>query len=149
MKQAVTIFFFLLFAPGCAETVTPVSRPPQADYSIDQEVDCFCAFGGKQVRLFIVSDSIAEAYWIATGVRLTAVERAPYRTIHQLNAQIRAWDTSSTFTLTVAYDSTYGYPSLVSLEPNPAMQIADVGVAYRTWNYVCLDRWDVFTGGIR
>ncbi len=115
----------------------------QCDYSIEQTRDCFCPQGGQPVKLFVASDTIAEAVWISDNTRLSWIEWQRFRTISGLFNEIDRWDTSSSFSVHAEYDTKHNFPSYISITPKPNIVndtissiIKDAGVSYRTWNFV-------------
>jgi hypothetical protein len=141
MKSFNLVLFAIVLFSGCAKNDNSVNNLP-FDYSIEQTRDCFCPQGGQPVRLFIVSDTIADAVWIATNEHLTPVEWQRFRSIKGLYNEIAYWDSSSVFQVSASYDSVYHYPTLVSITSKPIVVndtlvsiIEDANVSYKTWNY--------------
>ena len=128
----------ILLVSGCD---TAVNESDSYDYSVEQQMGCFCPQGGQWVRLFVRADTIARAISISTGSNLTYEEWRPYRTIRGLFHEISLRDTS-VYEVRVEIDSTYNYPSLVYFNPKPivhgdtVLTVMDAQLSYSTRNYV-------------
>ena len=115
------------------------------DYSIEQQMGCFCPQGGQWVRLLVRADTIANAINISTGSNLTYEQWRPYRTISGLFDEISLRDTS-VYEVRVEIDSTYNYPSFVYFNPKPivhgdtVLTVMDAQLSYSTRNYVRFSR---------
>ena len=103
------------------------------DYTIEQQMVCFCAQQGRWARLFVRSDTIAAATDVSNGSRLTPQEWNQYKSIKELFDAIAMIDTSLT-TLVVELDPGGKYPSFLSLESKPI--IIDSTIIFETDGYV-------------
>ncbi len=118
-----------------------VNQNDSYDYSIEQQMGCFCPQGGQWVRLFVRADTIAHAIYLSTGLTLSYEEWRPYRTITGLFHEISLHDTSG-YNVRVEFDSTHAYPTFVYFNPKPVVHgdtistIMDAQVSYTTRNYV-------------
>ena len=105
------------------------------DYSVDQQMGCFCPQAGVWVRLFVRADTIAHATNISTGSHLANQQLSPYRTVKGLFDEIAMID-KSMFDVVVVMDSTYNYPSYVHCSPKPIVHgDTVVVVAVAQWSY--------------
>ncbi len=132
----------IIFLSGCDRFMTDADT---YDYSIEQQMNCFCSQGGQWVRLHVKADTIADATNISNGNHLTSEQWQPYRTIHGLFDEITKWDTSM-YHVDVTIDSTFGYPSFLSIYQRTVVHgdtipfATDGGFNYTTRNYVTFNR---------
>jgi hypothetical protein len=144
-KNIKTLFCIVLYSvliSGCTKNDSSVSPGKPFDYSIEQSISCFCPQSGESVRLFVIADTIADAVWLSNNTHISYAERQRFRTIKGLFEEIERWDSSSTFQVTIAYDSVNHFPSRVSIYSKPIIVndsiigiIYDANISYRTWNY--------------
>jgi hypothetical protein len=96
------------------------------DYSIDQVRSCFCVNSGIPMRITVRSDTIARIVRLSDSSIVTD----PYfLTIDSLFALIRK---STNDSLVVRYNSQYGYPEYLDIDPQS--HPVDGGVLYETSN---------------
>ncbi|MDP3148209.1 MAG: DUF6174 domain-containing protein [Ignavibacteria bacterium] len=96
------------------------------DYSIDQVRTCYCPDGGVVVRVTVRSDTIFSLTKVADGSLVTSPY---YFTVDSLFGMIEYGNFDS---LVVRYNSIYGYPEFLDL--NPQWHPVDGGVLYETTN---------------
>ena len=122
---------------------TPFVENDMYDYSVDQQMGCFCPQAEVWVRLFVRADTIALATNISTGSHLAYQQWSLYRTVKGLFDEIAMIDTSM-FDVVVVMDSTYNYPSYAHFAPKPivhgdtALVVDDAQWSYSTRNFVRL-----------
>jgi len=132
---AITIVLVFCDAPGNAKD--------QYDYSIEQELGCFCPQGGKWVKLFVAADTIAAAQDLASGSQLSNLEWMPYKTVKGLFEEISNHDTSI-FEIRITMDTIFNYPSYLYFNPktivhgDTAISMEDAQLAYTTRNFIYL-----------
>jgi hypothetical protein len=95
-------------------------------YTIDQRRICFCPYGGETVRITVRSDTIAQVTRISDT---SAVQYQVYISIDSLFGIIR---NSKTDSLVVRYNSEYGYPEYLDI--NPQQHPYDGGELFETSN---------------
>ncbi len=132
------IFFFIaLILYGCN---TLVNESSSYDYSIEQNVGCFCPRGGEWVKLFVKSDSITKAIKLSDNSRLSYDQRRLYRTIKDLYNEISNIDTSI-YDVIITIDPLHNYPSFFYFNPKPIVHgdtisiVMDAQMSYTTKNY--------------
>jgi hypothetical protein len=142
MKSKNIVLLPLLVFFGCSKNDNSTNANQSFDYSIEQSRSCFCPDAGKEIKLFVAGDTIADAIWLSSNTHATYNEWQRYRTIKGLYNEIERWDSSSTFQLSVTYDAVYHYPSHVSFTAKPQIVndtltviIKDANISYTTWNY--------------
>ena len=138
MKYIFVCLFFAVMVSGCSEqTNEPVSTLPYElwksknihNYTIEQTRSCFCVDGGATVRITVLSDTIAGVIQISDSSKVTAPRINYYFTVDSLFGIIRSNKTDS---LVVAYDTDYGFPKFLDI--NPQQHPVDGGVLYETSN---------------
>jgi hypothetical protein len=142
MKILIVLSFVLYTFYGCSKNGASVYDATHYDYSIEQSISCFCPQSGEKVKIYVVSDTIADVIKLSDNSHLSQDSWGRYRTINGLFAEITRWDTSS-FSVAVVKDSKYHYPSVVSVQPKPLKIndtmmsiITDVGILYSTSSYI-------------
>ena len=134
------MFYCLAATIVCCGCDTPVSEKGSYDYSIEQELDCFCPRGGVWVKLYVKADTIADAVRIADNNHLSYEEWRGYKTIKELFLIASRIDTS-VFEMKMRIDSIDHYPSYLYFNPKPIIHgdtvqiITDVQMSYITNNY--------------
>ena len=91
---------------GCDDVVNKNTRP---DYSVEQELGCFCPRGGVRERVFVKADTVTEAYAVSNYSRLRYAELQGYKSIKGLFEVIAGIDTS-VYALRVEMDSSQNFP---------------------------------------
>ena len=114
------------------------------DYSIEQQMGCYCPQGGIWVKLYISSDTVSSALRISDKQELPHNEFSYYKPIKGLFDIISETDTSE-YDLIVEFDSLKNYPSFVYINPKPIIVndstiviIEDAQIVYTTRNYIKL-----------
>jgi hypothetical protein len=90
---------------------------------------CFCPDGGETMRITVRSDTIALVTRLSNNTVLSSPSSGYYCTIDSLFGIIRY---SKNDSLVITYDSLYGYPG--KLDINPQLHPIDGGVLYITAN---------------
>ena len=137
MKNLITIFFlFIIF--GCEELTNTTDFPTQYmqwrsynihNYTIEQARYCFCPDGGQKVQITVRADSVFSVMRLSDLMIIPYTNSARYLTIDSLFTIIENNETDS---LVVEYDSIYGYPT--KLDINPQLHPIDGGILYETSN---------------
>jgi len=99
------------------------------DYTIDQVRICYCINGGQSMRITVRADTIARVVRVSDSTQLSASASKMYLTVDSLFGVIRHSHGDS---LVVAYNSDFGYPE--RLDVNPQLHPVDGGVLYETSN---------------
>ena len=122
-------------------TVDIVDEGHLYDYSIEQQMGCYCSQGGVWVKLYISDDTVSNAIRTSDIFKLTYDEFKDYKSIKGLFNKISETDTS-TLDLIVTYDSINNYPSFIDINPKPivvddstVVTIEDAQLSYTTKNY--------------
>jgi hypothetical protein len=136
-----TIFYLItvtLFLWGCESLIF---EDRSYDYSIEQQMGCYCPQGGVWVKLFVTSDTVSKAIRISDEHQLTYNEFRDYKSIKSLFDEILNTDTTLT-NMTIIMDSLNYYPSILSFSPKPIIiggdtvaTIEDAWSYYNTKNY--------------
>jgi hypothetical protein len=135
--QKISLFFFiLLFFASCTneQVSDPNTKTPYElwrsknlhNYSIDQTRSCFCPDAGELVRITVRSDTIFSVVKISDN---SIISSPIYFTVDSLFGII---DNSDNDSLVVRYNSNYGYPEFLDI--NPQWHPVDGGVLYETSN---------------
>lgn len=141
MKKLFCCIAILFLANGCD---SPVNQNNSNDYSIEQQLGCYCPFGGVWVKLYVKADTIVQAIAIADNCRLSYEEQRGYKTIKELFNVMAKLDTSI-YDVNIKMDSVNNFPSLISFNPKPEVHgdtvliITDAQMAYTTKNYIKLN----------
>ena len=115
---------------SAAESRWRTNVPSNRSYTMQQRVACFCPAGGDYFTVVIVGGVIASATNSATGTDAPTWLVARFKTVPQLFEEIRKASATRGTLVAVAYDSTLGYPTTVSLDP--IREAIDDEVAYET-----------------
>jgi hypothetical protein len=99
------------------------------DYTIDQIRSCYCLNGGQAMRITVRSNTIALVTRLSDVSPVPITQWTWYLTVDSLFGIIRA---SKGDSLVVSYNSQYGYPE--TLDINPQLHPVDGGVLYQTSN---------------
>lgn len=138
MKLIPLVLILLITLVSCSrESSTQLPSDPEQrwtsfqfhNYTIDQTASCFCPNGGQPMRLTVRSDTVFRVVRISDGTVLSPVEAQGYHSIESLFALIHR---SSGDSLVIRYNSAYGYPEL--LDVNPQLHPVDGGILYQTAN---------------
>lgn len=99
------------------------------DYTIEQARYCFCPNGGLKVQVTVRADSVFSVMRLSDSMIIPYPNSERYVSIDSLFSIIENNETDS---LVVEYDSIYGYPT--KLDINPQLHPVDGGVLYETSN---------------
>jgi hypothetical protein len=99
------------------------------NYSIEQVRSCFCVNGGERMKVTVRSDTVFQVMRISDSAIIPYPASKQYLTIDSLFGII---NNSKTDSLIVEYNSKYGYPNKVDI--NPQLHPVDGGVKYETSN---------------
>ncbi|KAA3618674.1 MAG: hypothetical protein DWQ05_06850 [Calditrichaeota bacterium] len=108
------------------------------DYVIEQQVSCFCIFGGREFQVYVAGNKISKIIEIESGSPIDSTLWGFYKTIDELFEIIESIEGDSVYNSQVEYDARFGFPSLISLDYN--QHIADDEIAYITKNLLQLAR---------
>ncbi len=95
-----------------------------------QAQTCFCIYGGRKFLVTVQSGSIAGVIDPADGKVLPGDRWGAFKTIDDLFALVKSIDTATVASLQVSYDTRYGYPLRVFVDPSA--HIADEEYGYET-----------------
>jgi hypothetical protein len=107
------------------------------DYSIEQQLGCFCPQGGIWVKLYVRADTIADAITISDNAHLSYEQRKSYKSIKGLFEELSKIDTAS-YVVKITMDSTKNYPAYLYFNPKPVTRgdttqiISDAQMSYTT-----------------
>lgn len=138
MRTKLQIGIFLISLLGCREHASqPVPLDPYErwrsynlhNYTIDQVHTCYCVEGGQTMRITVRSDTVALVTRLSDGSKVSPPTSTWYLTVDSLFGIIRNPKTDS---LVIAYNSSYGYPE--KLDINPQQHPVDGGVLIENSN---------------
>jgi hypothetical protein len=135
MKLHHHCFILILSLLSCKEHTTEPSpsEPYQRwqsytihNYTMNQIRECYCVEGGTTMEITIRSDTVSKVLRLPDSTVVTGESVKWYLPIDSLFGIIR----HSTFdSLVVTYNTVYGYPEVVDI--NPQLHPVDGGVVYR------------------
>ena len=99
------------------------------DYTIEQVRSCFCIDAGEKVKVTVRSDSVYLVIRLSDSAIIPYPTSKLYLSVDSLFGVIQ---NSKGDSLVVTYDSKYGYPN--KLDINPQLHPVDGGVMYETYN---------------
>jgi len=99
------------------------------DYTIEQVRSCFCIDAGQKMKITVRSDSVYSLMRLSDLAIISYPDSKLYLSVDSLFGIIR---NSKTDSLIVTYDSEYGFPT--TLDINPQLHPVDGGVMYKTSN---------------
>lgn len=132
-----SLFIFLVLLNGCDNIL---DENNSYDYSLEQQMGCFCPQGGIWVKLFVKADTVSKAIRISDNSLLSYNEFRFYKSIKGLFDEISQRDTS-TYDVEINMDSINNYPTYVYFNPKPIVNgdtvqvISDAQLSYTTKNY--------------
>ncbi len=138
MRTQLQIGILLISLLGCREQASqPVALDPYErwrsynlhNYTIDQVRVCFCGEGGQTMRITVRSDTVTLVTRLSDTTKVSPPASTWYLTVDSLFGIIRNPKTDS---LVIAYNSTYGYPE--KLDINPQQHPIDGGVLIQNSN---------------
>ncbi len=97
-------------------------------YEITQRRNCYCALGGRPVRLLVLRDSLVSGVNLEDSTALSADQLQWYLTVDQLFDTIAAIDPSNVARFQVQFDTSYGFPAYFYVDRD--LQIADEEMGY-------------------
>jgi Family of unknown function (DUF6174) len=100
------------------------------DYAFLQSRTCFCVDGGRNFLVTVRSGVIVQIVDPTTGFSLEADRWGDFKTIPELFALIHSIDPATVASIQVSYDSRYGYPLRVFVDPS--VMIADEEYGFET-----------------
>ena len=121
-------------ALASAESRWNASRPASNSYVFWQSRACFCIIGGVSHEVTVVNGTLASVKNLATGAVLPADQFGLFRTVAQLFGDLRAAIKSPGVLQAAEYDTTIGYPTVVSLDP--IKNAIDDEISYRSSHFV-------------
>ena len=139
-----SLLYCLTIAIAFCSCDTSVNNNNSYDYSVEQNLGCFCPQGGVWVKIYAKADTVAEAVTISDNNPLSYQERMRYKTIKGLFEVISQLDTS-VYDVRVAFDSLNNYPSYLYFNPKPVVHgdtvqvIVDAQMSYSTRSYIKLN----------
>jgi hypothetical protein len=138
MRIIFLITILVLIIIGCEDQKTlPLSSTQYEqwrsynihNYTIDQIRYCFCINGGEKMKITVRADSVYQVMRLSDSTIISNPNSKQYLTIDSLFGIIK---NSKTDSLVVTYDSKYGFPD--KLDINPQQHPYDGGVLYLTSN---------------
>ncbi|MEP6779070.1 MAG: DUF6174 domain-containing protein [Gemmatimonadaceae bacterium] len=144
MRKTALIFCALALASGCGDddvtspglnelnkAVALWSAVGGVNYTMDQQVACFCAFIDTY-HVAVEGNSITNVVKDGSTTTVPVSQRPPFLTVNQLFNRIRTLIATKGAIVTVTYDAGSGYPKSAYLDPSP--NVADDEVTYSTAN---------------
>ncbi len=104
------------------------TRPASNSYVMEQQVACFCPYGGTTFEVTVEGGTITKARSVGTGA-LVEPSLSAFRTVDQLFSEARASLKAGTL-LAISFDSAIGFPTVVSIDP--IRNAVDDEVSYQT-----------------
>jgi hypothetical protein len=141
MKALFCCLIITIVLCGCDATV---NENNSYDYSIEQQMNCFCPQSSVWVKLFVKADTVADAIRISDNIHLSYGDRKPYKSIKGLLDEVARLNTG-TYNVIITMDSVNNYPSYLYFNPNPVANgdtvqaILDAQWSYTTKNYIKLN----------
>ncbi len=104
-------------------------------YSIEQHPVCFC--GLRPANVFVKDGIIIDVIRVSDSTSLSPSERSQFKTIDELFALIKNIHPESIAIFSVSYDSMFGYPTEIWVDPDAG--VADEEYGYRNEKLVKRD----------
>ncbi len=144
VRAAFTLGASLLLLVGCAnDPASPEQnalnlavaqwksvRPASNSYLMEQQVACFCPYGGTTFDVSVSAGVVVSARALNTNGAEGPVQLSSFRTVDQLFDEIRAALRKSGTLVALAFDPALGFPITVSLDP--VKNAIDDEVSYQT-----------------
>jgi hypothetical protein len=102
------------------------------NYEYEQQNSCFCAYGGEVCRVYVRNNQVVDVVKKSDGKSIFAEVPGRYKTVDELFALAASLNKDSVASLIIAYDGKFGFPALISVDPNA--HIADEEYAYQSAN---------------
>jgi len=134
MIRAIAIFLLVVLAASCTDQGDPAEwlqyeRQWQSlniqDYSIIQELQCFCENAGRAVQLLVRSDTIYSATPLDTLP--WPVNKDYYHTVNSLFQEIKSAKAVPGSIVTIRFNAEYGYPELFYFDRIPGAVDEEIG----------------------
>ncbi len=109
-------------------------RPAGNSYRIDQQVSCFCIWGGNVYEVTVTNGVVTRAVDKQSSNAVASADLGRFRTVDQLFADVASALQVPGTLRGASYDPLLGYPSSVSLDP--IRNAADDEVFYFTSRFV-------------
>ena len=144
MKKIILLTLIFVLA-ACSMGGSELSRNQQkwndaniTHYRFGLNIGCFCAFRDQMPLTVEVRDDQVVSLTNADGTQVLDTDPnyayfAPYATIDLLFAEIEKATHDGADSITVTYDSTYGFPAEIAIDPSK--QIADEEMYYSVTNF--------------
>jgi len=144
MKKLILITFIFILA-ACSIGGSEVSRNQQKwtdaninHYRFELNIGCFCAFRDQMPLTVEVRDDQIVSLTNAGGTQVLDTDPnyayfAPHATIDLLFTEIEKATHDGADSVTVTYDSNYGFPAEIAIDPSK--QIADEEMYYSVANF--------------
>ena len=140
--NSIRIFLVSLcfFFPACSDDgVSPVNLEHRMlweslgihHYTVDQQRQCFCVYGGRTVQVIVRADTIASISSVDT--LQPPIQSGPYLSVDSLFGFIEWARAFTDAKIEVSYNEEYGYPELIFFDPLP--NAIDDEIAYVTSNF--------------
>ena len=105
-------------------------RPSSNSYLMEQQVACFCPYGGTTFEVSVNAGVVVSARALNTNGAEGPVQLSSFRTVDQLFDEIRGALRTSGTLVALAFDPALGFPITVSLDP--VKNAIDDEVSYQT-----------------
>lgn len=128
-RRRLALLSLLLAAGGCPDPMSPeqvaleaawrqwaAARPADDSYVLLQRRICFCIHN-SEMRVTVTRGAITAVVDAETGAAEPSEAYEWYRTVDQLFGEIREARRTDGMLREVAYHPTFGYPTLVSIDP--------------------------------
>ena len=143
-RAACTLGLSLVLLIGCAHDPTSPeqlalnvavaqwnsARPASNSYLMEQQVACFCPYGGTTFEVSVNAGAVVSARALNTNGAQGPVQLSSFRTVDQLFELIRGALQKSGTLVALAFDPALGFPITVSLDP--VKNAIDDEVSYQT-----------------
>lgn len=106
------------------------ARSASNSYLMEQQVACFCPYGGTTFEVSVSAGVVVSARALNTNGVEGPVQLSSFRTVDQLFDEIRAALRKSGTLIALAFDPALGFPVTVSLDP--VKNAIDDEVSYQT-----------------
>jgi Family of unknown function (DUF6174) len=138
MRITFLVIILILAAGSCKDNPTAPNYETQYelwrsynihDYAVEQSYVCFCVNGGEKMKVTVQADTVFSVMKISDSTIIPYPESKRYLTIDSLFGILH---TSKFDSLVVNYNSHYGYPDYLDI--NPQLHPVDGGILYITSN---------------
>ena len=129
-RAARTLGLSLMLLIGCAHDPTSPeelalnvamaqwnsARPASNSYLMEQQVACFCPYGGTTFEVSVSAGAVVSARALNTNGAQGPVQLSSFRTVDQLFDEIRGALRKSGTLIALEFDPALGFPITVSLD---------------------------------